>query len=49
MNYCTNIDGKFEPSNRLIPDQETYDKVVEAIKKAAPKRNTMSDVSHRYF
>jgi len=50
MRYCTNLGpGKVEPIKRLIPDKETYDKVVEAIKKAAPKRNTMSDVSHRYF
>ena len=49
MNYCSNIDGKFVPIPRLIPDIATFDKVVEAIKKAASKRNTMSDVSHRYF
>jgi len=48
MNYCSNIDGKFVPIPRLIPDIATFDKVVEAIKKAAPKRNTMSDVSRRY-
>jgi len=50
MRYCNNMGGgKFEPIPRLIPDRETYDKVVEAIKKASPKRNTMSDVSHRYY
>ncbi len=47
--HCWNIDGKFEPIMSLIPDRETFDKVVEAVKKATPKRNTMSDVSHRYF
>jgi len=45
MRYCNNINGNFVPISKLIPDRETFDKVIEAIKKAAPKRNTMSDVS----
>jgi len=49
MKYCWNIGGKFTPNMKSIPDRETFDKVVEAIKKASPKRNTMSDVSHRYY
>jgi len=49
MKYCMNLDGKFEPMKELIPDKETYDKVIEAIKKASSKRNTMSDVSRRYL
>ena len=48
--YCRNMGGgNFEPIPSLIPDRETFDKVVEAIKKAAPKRNTMSDVSRSYL
>ena len=46
--FCSNIDGKFIPKIEWCPDRETYDKVVEAVKKALPKRNTMSDVSRRY-
>jgi len=49
MSYCSNIGGNFEPIPSLIPDRETFDKVVEAIKKASPKRNTMSGVSSRYL
>ena len=49
MRYCTNLGpGKVEPLES-IRGTELYDKVVEAIKKAAPKRNTVSDVSQRYF
>jgi len=47
--FCWNIGGKFTPNKRLIPDRETFDKVIEAIKQAAPKKDTMSDVSQRYF
>ena len=50
MRYCTNMGGgNFEPIMKLIPDRETYDKIIEAIKKAAPKKNTMSDVSRSYL
>jgi len=50
LRYCSNLGpGNYVPIKRLIPDQETYDRVIEAIKKASPKRNTMSDVSHRYL
>jgi len=47
--FCWNRGGKFEPNEKLIPDKETYDKVMEAIKKASSKRNTMSNVSRRYY
>jgi len=47
--FCWNRGGKFEPMKEVIPDKETYDKVIEAIKKADSKRNTMSDVSRRYY
>ena len=47
--FCWNRGGKFEPMKEVIPDKETYDKVMEAIKKAASKRNTMSNVAHRYY
>ena len=53
-----NLSGGFVPIKRLIPNQEFYDKVVAAIKADSPasrkekttsKKETMSDVSRRYF
>ena len=55
LRYCSNLGpGNYVPIKRLIPDQETYDKIVEAIKNAAhkkafPKGESMSDVSRKYF
>ena len=34
--YCMNIGGKFVPYEKLIPNQEFYDKVLEAIKEDSP-------------
>lgn len=58
MRYCMNGIGGWEPIPRFIPNQELYDKVVAAIKANSPaskwkkttfKKETMSDVSSRYF
>ena len=55
--YCLNLSGGFVPYQKLIPTQELYDKVVEAIKKdkndskkekTASKKDTMSNVARRY-
>ncbi len=57
MRYCMNQGGNFVPVKHLIPDQEFYDKVVEAIKKDKTdsriekmgfKKESSSDVSKRY-
>jgi len=52
-----NLGGKFVPMKQYIPTQELYEKVVKAIKEAesdskkekTAKRETMSDVSRRYY
>jgi len=51
MKYCSNPDGKFIPMKEWCPDKETYDKVLEAVKKGktASKKETMSSVSRRYM
>jgi len=53
-----NLPEGFVPIKHLIPNQEFYDKVIAAIKADSPaskwkkttfKKETMSDVSRRYF
>ncbi|MDH3490290.1 MAG: hypothetical protein OEL56_07555 [Nitrosopumilus sp.] len=56
--YCMNLNGEFTPMKQYIPNQEFYDKVVAAIKadsltakwkKTTFKKESMSDVSRRYY
>ena len=56
--YCMNLPEGFVPIKHLIPNREFYDKVIAAIKADSPaskwkkttfKKETMSDVSRRYF
>jgi len=56
--YCMNTGNGFAPMTQYIPTQELYDKVVKAIKedkdpfnekKMTSKKETMSDVSRRYY
>ena len=49
--FCMNLGGKFVPIKELIPNKEFYDKVVKAIEKekTASKKDTMSNVSRRYY
>jgi len=49
-NYCWNLGGKFVPIKENYPDKETYDKIIEILKKekTASKKDTMSSVSRRY-
>jgi len=51
MRYCMNIGGKFIPRKESIPNREIYDKVMKAIEKekTASKKDTMSNVSRRYY
>jgi len=57
MSYCMRQGSEFVPVKHLIPNQEFYDNVVEAIKKYKTdsrkekmglKKEPMSDVSKRY-
>ncbi len=49
--FCMNIGGKFVPMKEYCPDIETYDKIIEILKKekTASKKDTMSSVSRRYY
>ena len=49
--YCWNVGGEFVPRKESIPNQEFYDKVMKAIEKekTASKKDTMSNVSRRYY
>ena len=49
--FCMNIGGKFVPMKEYCPDRETYDKIMEIVKKekTASKKDTMSSVSRRYY
>jgi len=49
--YCLNLGGKFVPIKENHPDKETYDKIIEILKKekTASKKDTMSSVSRRYY
>lgn len=46
-----NLSLGWKPIKQLIPDQETYDIVIEAIKedKSRGGKGILSDVAHRYF
>ena len=50
-NFCMNIGGEFIPIKELCPNIETYDKIIEILKKekTASKKDTMSNVSRRYY
>ncbi len=50
--FCMNMGGgEFVPIKELIPNREFYDKVMNAIEKekTASKKDTMSNVSRRYY
>jgi len=49
--YCLNLGGKFIPIKENYPDKETYDKIIEILKKekTASKKDTMSSVSRSYY
>jgi len=56
--YCMNVPGGWFPIKQFIPNQEFYDKVIEAIKKdkadsnkekMISKKESMSDVSSKYY
>jgi len=49
--YCMNLSWGWKPIKHLIPDQETYEKVKEAIKEDESKggKGILSDVVSRYF
>jgi len=58
MQYCYNLPEGWVPIKEYIPNQEFYDKVMEAIKKnktdsrkekTTSKKESMSNVSHRYW
>ncbi len=49
--FCKNIGGKFVPVKEWCPTIEIYDELMKAIEKekTASKKDTMSNVSRRYY